>query len=104
MSMPVEVVLAMPQRCWRWSLIVEDGATVADALRAVPLAQAGFVSGALPERVGIFGHEVEFERRLRPHDRVEIYRPLLCDPKLIRRERAERERLEKPRSRPQPRR
>ena len=104
MGWPVEVVFATSERCWRWSLTVENGATVGDALRAVPLAEAGLAPGTLPERIGIFGHEVEAGRVLRPHDRVEIYRPLLCDPKAIRRERAERERLEKPRPRPQPRR
>ena len=39
--------------------------------------------------VGIFGKHATFEQELREKDRVEIYRPLIADPKEIRRQRAE---------------
>ncbi len=38
--------------------------------------------------VGIFGNKVSPEQVLRDGDRVEIYRPLLADPKEVRRQRA----------------
>jgi putative ubiquitin-RnfH superfamily antitoxin RatB of RatAB toxin-antitoxin module len=39
-------------------------------------------------RVGVFGEPVTLDAELRDGDRVEIYRPLLADPKLARRRRA----------------
>jgi uncharacterized protein len=47
-----------------------------------------FPGGSLA--VGIFGHRVEFAQPLREFDRVEIYRPLIADPKNARRNRAQR--------------
>jgi putative ubiquitin-RnfH superfamily antitoxin RatB of RatAB toxin-antitoxin module len=35
--------------------------------------------------VGIHGRRLPLDARLRAHDRVEIYRPLQCDPKEARR-------------------
>lgn len=32
------------------------------------------------QRVGVFGRAVKLEAALRPGDRVEIYRPIVCDP------------------------
>jgi putative ubiquitin-RnfH superfamily antitoxin RatB of RatAB toxin-antitoxin module len=97
--MEIEIVFATPQRSWRWSVALPEVASVADALAAAPLEQAGLDRTALPSGVGVFGREVMLEHLLRPGDRVEIYRPLLCDPKVVRRERAEREQLTRPRSR-----
>ena len=39
--------------------------------------------------VGIFGKHTTLDHILREKDRVEIYRPLIADPKEIRRQRAE---------------
>jgi putative ubiquitin-RnfH superfamily antitoxin RatB of RatAB toxin-antitoxin module len=41
-----------------------------------------------PAAVGIFGRKVSLERVLENGDRVEIYRPLIADPKEVRRQRA----------------
>jgi len=41
-------------------------------------------------KVGIFGKISKRDAILREHDRVEIYRPLLADPKVSRRQRAEK--------------
>ena len=60
-------------------------------------AQAITTSGVLlkfPEidlaqsKLGIFGKLVKPDTVLREHDRVEIYRPLIADPKEVRRQRA----------------
>lgn len=37
--------------------------------------------------VGVWGRHAHWDQVLRDHDRVEIYRPLLVDPKVARRER-----------------
>lgn len=46
-------------------------------------------------RVGIFGQMVTLDHILSAGDRIEIYRPLVKDPKLLRKERAKRFRLQK---------
>ena len=86
--MHIEVVLAMPEKQELVALDLAVGATVADAIE-----QSGIV--ALFEdfkldtsKVGIFGQKVAQTQELRDGDRVEIYRPLLVDPKEIRRQRA----------------
>ena len=90
MKIRVEVVYALPERQWTVALELPAGATVRDALCAPQ------VSGLLPESerlgapLGIWGRAVALDRRLRDHDRVEIYRPLRADPKAARRQRAAR--------------
>ena len=86
MSMRIEVVYALPQKQERVSLDLPPDSTVLDAVQASGLLQR------LPQvelgRVGVWGKQVTPETRLRDRDRVEIYRPLIADPKEVRRERA----------------
>jgi len=84
----VEVVLAMPERQDLIALELVVGSTVADAI-----TQSGFVEiyeGFELDlaKVGIFGQKTSPEQVLRDGDRVEIYRPLIADPKEVRRQRA----------------
>lgn len=76
----VEVLRALPGRHERTALVLEEGATVRDALRA-----SGY---ALDEAAGIFGRRVPLDTVLADGDRVEVYRPLAMDPKQARRRRA----------------
>jgi putative ubiquitin-RnfH superfamily antitoxin RatB of RatAB toxin-antitoxin module len=82
----VEVVLALPERTLLRRLMLAEGATVADAIAAADLG--GDEALVDPQRLGIFGKRVPPEQPLRDGDRVEIYRPLLLDPKEARRRRA----------------
>jgi uncharacterized protein len=84
----VEVVYAQPQQSVTAALQLPQGATVAEALAAAA-ADPGF-SGVDVENspVGIFGKPARRESILADGDRVEIYRPLLEEPKLARRKRA----------------
>jgi putative ubiquitin-RnfH superfamily antitoxin RatB of RatAB toxin-antitoxin module len=86
MSMRVEVIYALPQKQERVLLDLPPDSTVQDALQASGLLQR------LPQiefgRLGVWGRPVTAETRLRDRDRVEIYRPLIADPKEVRRERA----------------
>ena len=61
------------------------GATVRDALAA-----AGFATRH--RDVGVYGKRVQADAALADGDRVEIYRPLLLDPKEGRRRRAAKRR------------
>ena len=86
MSMRAEVIYALPQKQERVLLDLPPDSTVQDALQASGLLQR------LPQidfgRLGVWGRPVTAETRLRDRDRVEIYRPLIADPKEVRRERA----------------
>ncbi len=82
------VAFATPSRQWLWQVVLEEGATVADALAAAR-AQAGNSPVPWDADVGIFGEPCERSVVPRDGDRVEIYRPLKWDPKESRRARAE---------------
>lgn len=84
----IEVIFHRPDQLFRRQLEFTSGLTVADAL------QASGVYAACPEveaetcKVGVYGEVVTLDRLLDPGDRVEIYRPLIFDPKEARRKRA----------------
>ena len=84
----VEVVLAMPERQELVALEVPAGTTVAEciALSGLPEMFEGFELDL--GKVGVFGQMASPEQVLRDADRVEIYRPLIADPKEVRRQRA----------------
>ncbi|CAM2820805.1 RnfH family protein [Legionella worsleiensis] len=62
------------------------GSRVADALRASGIYDAYPETRELP--VGIFAKQVSTDTVLKEGDRVELYRPLVCDPKEKRRQKA----------------
>ncbi len=84
--MRIEVVYALAQRQERLLLELAPGASVADAIQASGLPQVELGC------VGIWGRPVSPETPLREQDRVEIYRPLIADPKEVRRKRAAKNR------------
>ena len=86
--MYIEVVLAMPEKQELIRLDLATDSTVADAIEQSCIV-AKFDGFELDvAKVGIFGQKVTMEQILRDGDRVEIYRPLLVDPKEVRRQRA----------------
>lgn len=88
----VEVVYAMRDEQVLLSLKVSPGTTVCELI-----AQSG-ITRRFPHidparsKVGVFGQLVTPDRVLKAGDRVEIYRPLIADPKAARRQRARQER------------
>ncbi len=87
-NIQVEVVLAMPGRQELVSLEVAAGTTLAEAiaLSGLPEMFEGFELDLT--KVGIFGQKAAPDRVLTAGDRVEIYRPLIADPKEVRRQKA----------------
>jgi len=79
--MKVEVVYARPEGAQVMSLELPAGARLRDAVSA-----SGF--NIENHAVGIFGKRVALDHPLADGDRVEIYRPLVIDPKEARRRRA----------------
>ena len=86
MNMRVEVVYALAQRQERMVLDLPPGSTVRDAIQASALLRR--LTPAEFADIGVWGRAVTPETSLREHDRVEIYRRLVADPKEIRRARA----------------
>jgi putative ubiquitin-RnfH superfamily antitoxin RatB of RatAB toxin-antitoxin module len=86
----VEVVHAQLQRSIIKSVALEQGATIEDALAAVALDPDFLGANLADSPVGIFGKVASRDLTLKDGDRVEIYRPLLEEPKLARRTRAGR--------------
>ena len=84
----VEVVLAMPERQELVALEMPAGATLGDAIEKSGLPESFDHFEVDPSRVGIFGKKAPLDRVLGDGDRVEIYRPLIADPKETRRQRA----------------
>lgn len=84
----VEVVYALPHEQTVLAVDLTAPATVADAIeRSGVLAR--FPELASPElKVGIYGRLTGLDEAVRDGDRVEIYRPLIADPKDARRHRA----------------
>ena len=86
-------VCAGPREVSEQVVALAQGSTVRDALRACGLAAAAAASGTptAPVAVGVWGRKVDDATVLLDKDRVELYRPLLVDPKVARRERFARQ-------------
>ncbi|WP_038051676.1 RnfH family protein [Thioalkalivibrio sp. ALJ1] len=92
----VEVAYACPDRQVILPLVVPEGTTVDTALRQSEI-ETQFPEIDLENvKVGIFGKITRRDTVLRPRDRIEIYRPLIADPKEVRRQRASKVRKKKP--------
>lgn len=85
----VEVVYALPHEQRVLKLVVEQSATVEEIIRTSGILQMYPEIDLAVNKVGIFSRNVKLDAKVRDKDRIEIYRPLLADPKEIRRKRAE---------------
>ncbi|MCG3729386.1 RnfH family protein [Vibrio cincinnatiensis] len=91
----VEVVYALPHDQRVITLVVNSSMTVEEIIRESGILQAFPEIDLAKNKVGIFSRNVKLDATVRDHDRIEIYRPLLADPKEIRRKRAEQAKAEK---------
>jgi len=84
----VEVAYALPQKQEVLSLKVRSGALVSEAIEQSGILRDFPEIDLASAKVGIYSKQVKLDAVLRDKDRIEIYRPLLADPKEIRRKRA----------------
>lgn len=96
---PVEVVYALPQRQRLLQLEVEPGSTALQAVQQSGILTEFSEIDLATASLGVFsrlldGHTLPLpaDYRVKPHDRIEIYRPLLVDPKQVRLRRAAKKR------------
>lgn len=85
----VEVAYALPEKQYLQRVTLEEGATVEEAIRASGLLELRTDIDLAKNKVGIYSRPVKLTDTVQDGDRVEIYRPLIADPKALRRQRAE---------------
>ncbi|MCW8917527.1 MAG: RnfH family protein [Gammaproteobacteria bacterium] len=84
----VEVAYAKPGQQMLLSIEAEEGMTLAQVIeRSGLLAQFPEIDLAT-SKVGIFSKLSKLDATVRARDRIEIYRPLIADPKAVRQQRA----------------
>lgn len=86
----VEVAYALPDRQKIYALMVEQGTTALDAAKRSSVIDDFDNVDLDTSKMGIFGQTIRMpdQYELQNGDRVEIYRPLIVDPKEVRRKRA----------------
>lgn len=87
-SWRVEVAYATPRCQEVVELPVHPGTTIEQAIRASGMLERFPEIDLSQHRVGIFGELADLHDPVHDGDRIEIYRPLLADPKEVRRRRA----------------
>lgn len=85
----VEIAYALPQEQVILSLAVAPGTTIQQAIEQSGMLKKFPDIDLTRNKLGIFGKLSKPETVLRDRDRVEIYRPLIADPKEVRKKRAE---------------
>ena len=94
-SIRVEIVYALPEKQEIVRVDLSSGATVRDAIEASGVLQKHPEIDVAKNRFGIFAKLAKLEAVLRDRDRVEVYRPLIADPKEVRKQRAAEGRIMK---------
>ena len=83
-SIKVEVVYALPQEQTLLQIDVPQGTQVQDAIRLSGILEKYPEIDLASNKFGIFGKACKADAVLREKDRIEIYRPLIADPKEVR--------------------
>jgi len=87
-SIRIEIVYALPSRQELIELKLPAGSSVQQAIDASGLLARYPEIDLAKTKIGIYGKLAKLDSVLREKDRVEIYRPLIADPKEVRKQRA----------------
>lgn len=87
-TVAVEVAYAMPFRQAIVSVRISPGTTVEEAIRVSGILKTFPEIDLSVTAVGIFGERVRLQDPVNAGDRIEIYRPLIADPRQSRKRRA----------------
>jgi len=92
----VEVAYALPNEQKLLLVEVDDGTDIKDVILESSILDDYPDLDLEKLDVGIFGKMAKLDQKVRDRDRIEIYRPLIADPKEVRKRRAaEGKRLKK---------
>jgi putative ubiquitin-RnfH superfamily antitoxin RatB of RatAB toxin-antitoxin module len=83
----VEVAYALPQEQLIISIRANMGITAEAAIRASGILEKFPEINLAHQQIGVFGKPTRLDALLRHMDRVEIYRELIADPKVMRKQR-----------------
>lgn len=86
----VEVAFALPGKQALLSVSVPVDATVQDAIQQSGILRMFAEIDLAQNKVGIWSRTVRLTDSLKAGDRIEIYRPLIADPKDLRKRRADK--------------
>ncbi len=86
LSMTVEVAFAAREEQKIFEAVLPVGAKIEEAIRVSGVLEHFSEIDIANSDVGIFGKAKKMDTVLRDGDRVEIYRPLIADPKEVRRQ------------------
>jgi len=90
----IEVAYALPEQQVIIPLQVNVGTTVLQAIELSGVLEQFTEIDLTNSKFGIFGKAEKADKALREKDRIEIYRPLIVDPKESRRKRAEKKKAQ----------
>ncbi len=85
----VEIAYALAEQQVIITIQIPPQSTIENAIQASGILQKFPEIDLKINKVGIFGKLAKLETSLRHMDRIEIYRALIADPKIVRRNRAE---------------
>lgn len=86
----IEVVYALPKEQLIFSVELDEGATVEQAVEACGILKKYPEIDLKKNKLGVYSRLVKADTVLVDGERVEIYRPLIADPKEMRKRRAEK--------------
>lgn len=89
-SIEVEVAYARPDRQVIIPVHVLSTATIEEVIQRSGILRQFPEIDLTQHRVGVFGKLSRLNAQVRSGDRIEIYRPLIADPKEVRREQAKK--------------
>ncbi|MBI5438240.1 MAG: RnfH family protein [Nitrosomonadales bacterium] len=81
--MKIGITYALPQRQVWFDVELPDGATIQDAINRSGILKQFPEIDLEKNKVGIYGKVGKLDATLNDGDRVEIYRPITCDPKTV---------------------
>jgi hypothetical protein len=87
-TLHIDVVYALPERQEVVAISVPAGSTLGQAIEASGLLARHPEIDLAKNKLGIYAKLAKPDTVLRDKDRVEIYRPLIADPKEVRKQRA----------------
>lgn len=90
----IELVYALPQEQTLLAIDVDEGSTIEEAIRESGIMLSHPEIDLKKNKVGIWNKAAKLTQVLEEGDRIEIYRPLIADPKEVRKRRAEKAKLE----------
>jgi len=90
----IEIVYGLPYKQELLTLVVAQNITVEQAINESGIKDMFEEIDLTVNKVGIWNRAVKLTEIVQDLDRIEIYRPLIADPKEVRKRRAEKAKLE----------